>query len=187
MSNEKTAEQLAQMNAHGVLPDKISGSGSNHSRTEIAGALHGITDLPLHLIWSEFIDATCVQGRLWYHAEMHVIDLAVEREWFLPRHDPQRGKETLRRMARLAILELTTPLRCQSCGGTRVNRLARACGKCRGTGNLVIRKGERARLLDIPYTSWRRQWRSRYHAILAHFKAQSEGALETIRDNMRHN
>lgn len=180
MGSDWVAEKLAQLMPHGASGASGGGGYSNVSRTELAGYLQNVESLPSLLVWAQYINAEGVQGQLLYEAELRVADIAADRGW-----RPPRGKQLLRRMARLAVLELVEPLKCPSCRGTGANRLGRRCKLCRGSGNRKVTERQRARLLDVPQSTWERTWQRRYHRVLSHFESLTVEALHTIRDNMR--
>ena len=98
---------------------------------------------------------------------MAIIDLAHSENWPVP--EKFKGKELYRNMGRLALAENISPNICLECGGcgmqvSQEGKLA-DCLPCRGSGRSRHSDRSRARMLGMPWETYRHQWTERYRRI----------------------
>ena len=72
-------------------------------------------------------------------------------------------------LARLAILESICPKHCPDCDGKGIQYGQRGvvttCQTCRGSGYKAYSAAERARLVGLHRSGWRRVWEDRYNVV----------------------
>lgn len=98
---------------------------------------------------------------------MAIVDLSRTERWPYPKN--MVGKEFYRNMGKLALTELINPCICIECGGcgkeiTQEGKLE-DCKPCRGSGKSSHSDRSRARILDMPWETFRQEWIDRYKKI----------------------
>jgi hypothetical protein len=96
-----------------------------------------------------------------------IVDLANAEKWPYPRKF--KGKEFYRNMGRLALAENISPNICLECGGcgqeiTPEGKLE-DCKPCRGSGRSQHSDRSRARILEMPWETFRQGWIDRYRQV----------------------
>lgn len=96
-----------------------------------------------------------------------IMDLSNAENWPYP--EKLRGQEFYRNMGRLALSENISPNICLECGGSGLEILPEGklvdCKPCRGTGRSSHSDRSRARLLNMPWETFRQGWTDRYRKI----------------------
>lgn len=95
-----------------------------------------------------------------------IVDLSTSEGWTYP---VRRGSEFYRNMGRLALAETISPNICLECGGTSIEITEEGkiekCTPCRGTGKSRHSDRSRARLLNMPWETFRQGWTDRYRKV----------------------
>lgn len=130
----------------------------------------------LDLLLSRVCDDRSAQHRAFYSLYQEVVQLAVDNHWKIR----EKGKEKLRSLTQLILFELTNPIRCPKCKGTRYDKRLRPCKACRGTGFYKIKNTQRARILGINASTWGRVWMPRYADVLMLLMNHESDALKSI-------
>lgn len=107
-----------------------------------------------------------------------VVDLSIAKRWKYPKK--RRGEEFYRNLARLALAENIWPHTCVACGGVGHTTVKRrrlrgrkrkrigqvvVCEHCEGKGRKEPSGRQRAKLMEVPYTTWLRHWAGPYKEI----------------------
>lgn len=98
---------------------------------------------------------------------MAIVNLAQSEKWPYPMK--MNGKEFYRNLGRLALSENINPNICLECGGcgkeiTEEGKL-QDCRPCRGSGKSHHSDRSRARLLGMPWETFRNPWADKYKKI----------------------
>jgi len=112
----------------------------------------------------------------------HCIMIYIEKLW-RDNHWP-RYRGSMLKLCEFLLWEHIWPRRCVSCGGIGEKTVETGkvyqCGSCKGTGVRKIHDKDRASVLEIPYTTFRRKWSPIYQELLAsmdRIEAIGRGAL----------
>lgn len=141
----------------------------------LARIQHPIAPLLLRVKYAQQTDCMETLDRKFW---LKVVDISYEQKWKYPKE--RRGKEFYRNMARMALAEAIWPHVCIACGGVGFITVKRRrlrgrkrkrvgqvipCEHCQGKGRKLPTQRQRAKLMDIPFTSWLRHWAGPYREI----------------------
>lgn len=92
-------------------------------------------------------------------------------------------------MAMLAILESVSPRDCVSCSGRgeihhKAGKVSE-CDRCRGSGDLPFTTAERARLMGINFSTYRKNWADRYDNVYRRLSYVDSELIRHIRARMQ--
>jgi len=134
------------------------GSFGGLSKSDVAYSLAG---MPPHLY--AFARAK------YLHCTDRIPDLLA---WVLENSPDNKRKFQL---ARLAILESICPLHCKACGGKGIQYAQRGvvqtCETCKGSGYKAYSAAERAQLIGLHRSGWKRVWEDRYSVVFRRLQA----------------
>ena len=160
-------ELLAKVTARAVPLEHFASGHGRLTHDDILHALglvsHNGATLLIRVKYCHQTELLSDLDLFFWHA---VVNKAIEQQWPYPRK--MVGKEFFRNMGRLALSENIQPGICLECGGTG-KQIADSklidCPPCRGSGKSSHPDSARARLLDMPYMSWKNTWAERYKHI----------------------
>lgn len=96
-----------------------------------------------------------------------VVDLSNAEQWPYPQK--LKGREFYRNMGRLTLAENISPNICLECGGSgmeiKPDGKLDNCSPCRGSGRSQHSDRSRARILDMPWETYRQGWSERYRRV----------------------
>jgi hypothetical protein len=175
-------EFLARRNAKGINPESVGRSTKvTFTPAHYSAACTGVSDIAQALLDAHICGDGSQFARLlsprWkvIGGEMKetnglfsdifndVLNLALERKW----RDSDRGKDRLRALTELAIVQVVNEPVCKKCKGTRYDEELKLCKSCKGTGKRKINGSVTANRLDMSESSWSRTWHPRYCEIVA--------------------
>lgn len=105
-------------------------------------------------------------GELRFRAYHRAVKTAERKGW--REKAGQYRPQLVRRMSELAIAESISTGVCKRCRGVKFARLGEAvkvCPCCKGSGVSRLSEHQKAELLNVPWTSFRREWGGRYEQI----------------------
>jgi len=132
--------------------------------------------------------------RVW----LKVVSMSIENGWQYPKD--RIGREFYHDMARMALAEAIWPHTCLWCHGTghivihkrrlrgkKSKRIGQVimCEACKGTGRKRPTERQRARLMNIPLTTWLRRWASVYRDIQIELDKVEAIGLGALRRRLR--
>lgn len=105
--------------------------------------------------------------------DMIILELskwAVQERWRQRKGKSGLGKNKLRDVARLWIVEASHPHRCGYCKGSgkafdRESRRHVSCTHCAGGGTIRWSNLQRAQWMQMRHSSWQQTWRGRYERL----------------------
>ena len=161
-------ELLAKVTARAVpLEQAISGFG----RFTPEDILHSLGLIPhsgaVLLLRVKYCGQTEFIQDLDIHFWTTIGDLALHEKWPYPIRF--KGREFYRNMGRMALSETISCKTCMGCGGTGKNLTPEGkvidCTDCHGNGRKSPSDRSRARLMEMPWETWRQGWNERYRQI----------------------
>ena len=161
-------ELLARVTARAApLEQSISGFG----RFTTDDILHSLGLIPhsgaVLLLRVKYCQQTEFLQDLDIHFWTTIGDLALSERWPYP--IKFKGQEFYRSLGRLALVETISHHVCMLCGGTTKNLTDEGkvidCPECHGTGRKKPSERFRARLIGMPYETWRYGWTDRYKQV----------------------
>jgi hypothetical protein len=149
------------------------------AREEILAAMRGLTPATTAYVLMHY-----AQDRSSYPAALagivtQAVDLHIANNWRTV--DP--GKDVIRSMCRLAILECSGP-KCPKCKGVRYTQKNKLCRSCKGTGNMRIFDTDRAKAIGVTADCFKKTYMTRYKAVRGIVKSIGPAALEDVRKNL---
>lgn len=162
------AELLAKVTARAAPLEVLPSAFQRITPEDVVHALgmikHDGASLLIRIKWagqSEFVQDLDI--KFW----ISVVNLANSEHWPYP--EKLKGKEFYRNMGRLALAENINPNICLECGGSSIQITPAGkleeCSPCRGTGRSQHSDRSRARLLGMPWETYRHLWNERYRKI----------------------
>lgn len=143
-------------------------TGDKLSSWDLAAAMSfgGASRAEALSVLAKWVQDKSAQEELFYAIYDQVVQVATKKKWRIP-----KGKQLLRKLTRLAIMEHIAPCRCQRCKGRGMlyglGRVPKVCPSCGGVGGGLYLSGrEKARLVEVSGTAWRNTWLWRYNEIL---------------------
>lgn len=160
-------ELLAKVTARAVPLEQSASAFGRYTQEDVLHAL-GLIAHPTAsiLIRVKYCHQTELLPDLDLYFWQATVNKALEQGWSYPRK--MEGKEFFRNIGRLALSENINPNICLECGGTGkaiLNDLLSDCLPCRGSGRSSHPEAARARLIGMPYMSWKNTWADRYRHI----------------------
>ena len=151
-------ELLANLTARGTKYDRMS-AGTVRPEN-LAFLLVGLKRGPLLL--AEWKDLGREEARKYLWAEMHTVlkRMPVIQSWY--------NFQILDILINLALFEVGSTAKCPKCEGRKwvmEEDKPKTCPSCLGLGLRGMTDKDRAEKINIPWTSWRRTWRSRYRDV----------------------
>jgi hypothetical protein len=174
-------EILRLLNPKSVRLDGASRGVPAITIDDINAACAGADQIGLDLLLSRVCDDRSAQHRAFYSLHQEVVQLAVDHHWKIR----EKGQEKLRSLTQLILFELTNPVRCPKCKGTRYNKQLRPCKTCYGTGFYKIKNAQRARALGVNASTWGRIWGARYADVLSLLLNHESDALKNISKKLK--
>ena len=163
-------ETLALLTAQGVvIKPRIVDGGERPNLSHIAGALSGVSRQAYLYAASKWIGDKSVEPELFYRIYVMVGTIAAKEKWRIP-----KGKEILRGLTKLAIIEEIEAPVCPKCKGSQ-------CKTCNHTGFLRLKGSERADLVGVSRYAWCRNWSYKYPLIVNGIRAFESEILEKLR------
>lgn len=160
-------ESLKMLNAQSSWNDEQKGrSVSPLTSSDIAASIaHTSRDAQMYA-YMKFVHDKSVMDELVYSLWIKMVDLANAKGWRVP-----RGKEYLRKMVRLAIIENVEPMRCTNCMGVGEksrgpSQKVERCRGCGGSGMRTITEADRADIVGMDKSTWGRKWARRYQEVM---------------------
>lgn len=161
---------LAKLTAKGVVIGGAGGGGLVEiSRADVAAAIAfaGVSTTADRLIrWLYCGDAA--QEPLLLAALMHEL-----------RRTVPVGRPLLYRMVRLALYELSNSSVCRTCAGAGRKGLT-LCEVCGGGGLKALAQRERASLLELSHTTFRRSHEAQADAVYQYVAGLANGAMASV-------
>ena len=158
------AEILSRLNPGSCDLDGLPPGYGGLSSMDIAASLAGLPRASQLVLMARYCQYPGLERELMYRLWNYAVDVSIEFGW--PK--PPAGKELLRKMSRLAVLENIYPLPCRRCQGKRrVMRregYAIICPRCAGGGTHTLTDRERCQITGLTYHIWR-QWEPRYKLL----------------------
>lgn len=148
-------EALAKLTARtSKLQPRVGESGRPVDHTYLAGVLAGVSREAYLYAASKWIGDKSVEPELFYWVYVMVGTIAAEQKWRIP-----KGKQILRGLTKLAIIEEIRDPVCPKCRG-------RQCKTCNYTGYLRLKGSERAALVGVSKWAWYRHWSQKYPFVV---------------------
>lgn len=170
---------LSRMTAKSASLERSTGGTPEVTASDVAAACAGLRTNEWLLVCAKWVEPDGVMDRLFYELYLDVIEMATREQWRVP-----RGREHLRRMAALAILEVLQPATCRRCAGTGYmlpeHLRHQKCPKCRGSGHIHMSGRQRARIVGMDHKGWQRHWAGRYERIYRRVAGMETSALAHI-------
>ncbi len=156
-----TVESLARLTSGSINPATSGGrSTANNalSSAEIAGLLSGLNKEQMTFALAKYtLDDRAVE-QLIITTRMQTLRISQRGKWKI-------RPSQLKALADIATAESLNPNRCKRCNG--IGRAAnKACVSCSGTGFKRLSNRKIAEAVDVPETSFRRDWKDRLCAVL---------------------
>src|SRR3990167_8925462 len=175
------AELLSRLNPS--IPDinSLPSGWGGLSPSDIAASLAGLPRPAQLVLLSRWACFAGLESEILYYTLNYTVKLWVQNGWKYPKNE---GKDFLRRLSKLALIDTVFPLPCKRCKGHR--RIMRregysiTCNRCAGYGTSNLTDRERARLLDMPYSTWN-GYRRQYKNIADHVACWENDALQHIK------
>lgn len=161
-----------------------SGGIPEYTAADIAAALAFCPDrvatLLVLYVWAGQSDLAQPLERAVY---LMAVDRAARESWTIP-----KGREYVRKMARLAILETVGQPKCSRCNGyskefTREDGEI-DCRVCGGEGSRSLRDDMRAEIVGMHKSRWSRVWGPRYEQIMGDVRDKIAKGLRHVADRM---
>lgn len=163
-----------------------SGGIPEYTAADIAAALAGCDDpLATMLVLYKWALMGDIAQKLERAAYLMAVDIAVKEKWQIP-----KGKELVRHMTRLAILESSNPPKCNTCNGlgkeyTNEGGLKQiACRACGGGGARRMTGELRSLIVGLDPSRWSKTWGRRYETILDALQRREEYAIRHMSRRM---
>lgn len=156
------------------LQPQSRGSSSALSGAEIAGYLAGLNDHETDYALAKYCGADTGISDL---VRRHTDSMAKRHAW-------KAQQNQINAMADRALSESLSPCRCKKCGGVGY-RLSKVCNPCRGTGYKYASGATIAAEMQVPETTYRRVWRSRYQQLMDYLSALDSAVRARVSGNSR--
>lgn len=178
-----TREVLARLTAGTVDPSHVPGSHSHESLTasDVAAALAGLRRGQALLLLHAYVGDRSAASALQRVVLGRVLRQARREGWKVP---VSRGPAILRGLADLAIAEVVAPPRCPRCRGTGevvVRKLRQSCSRCEGTGLEARSVREKARWLGVSRGTFDRTWSPHLEWAVSLLRDWESGAIAHVR------
>lgn len=157
--------------------------GSNYSSLgqDLLAAMHGCSQLGTAVVLVKYAQDRSSQSKAFYALYDRVVELFVSRGWRCSTEE--KGKEIMRSMCQIAILEANDP-KCEKCRGAGVGARQGQCRVCGGSGNLKIDDQDRAIAIGVSKQSYRATHKQRYQAVLELVRTAEESTLRTMKKRL---
>lgn len=175
-----TVESLARLTAGAVNPAEATGRSSSKeklSSAEIAGFLKGLTPEQMVFAQAKYCDDSEAKINLLILTRKQAADIANRGKW-------KTRPSQIDKLAELAVIEAITPGRCKSCGGIG-HKQNKACLPCGGTGLKRVSNRKIADALDVPETSFRRDWQDRIARLFNYHNELDNAVNRAVSFNSR--
>ena len=146
----------------------IGGGFGGLSQSDIAAACKGLSQLQEALIFFY------VCGQNGYRA--YLVDM-VELEL-------RRVESGLVEVLAVILVDDLYNSACKSCNGTGLNRHAKPCGDCGGSGRSTFPAKQLARFAKVPETSFRRKYLTKYQDVYARFEKMAMFSVDQVRQKL---
>lgn len=180
-----SAELLSRLNPH--IPGESTGhSFDSLSWSDIAGSLAGLPRPSQLVLLSKYAMYAGCEDEILYYVLNHAVKIWSQNKWGYPR---EMGPGFLRRLSKLCLIDCLFPLPCKRCKGhKRTLRLGQdkahaysiVCPRCEGFGTSNLSDRDRAKILGIPYSTWR-EHRYRYKCIADTVACWNSSGLEHVK------
>jgi hypothetical protein len=168
-----SVEVLSALCARAVrLQPQIRGSDNRVSGAEIAGYLSGLNEPETEYALAKYCGAdTGIADKV----RLHTASLAKRHAW-------KAQQNQINAMADIALVESISPCRCRRCGGVGF-RLSRICNPCQGTGYKYFSAKVIAAEIQVPETTYRRVWSTRYIQVTDYLSALDSAVRARVSRN----
>lgn len=148
---------------------------------ELLAAMRGCSRLGVALVLIQH-----AQDRSSYPAALDELvkeatNLYLRNRWVEP--DDDKGKDILRSMCRLALLEAAEP-KCPQCKGRGHGMRGGACRSCGSTGDMRIFDRDRAYAIGVMPDAYRKTHRRRYQWIQSIVTAYEHSTIDEMYENL---
>lgn len=182
------AALLAKITARSVPFEVIPSAYQRITPEDVLHALGGIkhsgASLMVRVKWAgqnQFLQD--LEIKFW----LTIVNVANAEKWPYP--IKKKGKEFYRDMGRLALAENISPNICLECGGSSIQITPEGkleeCSPCRGTGRSHHSDRSRARILGMPWETYRQLWNERYRRVQGMVDLWESIGLSVVANRMK--
>jgi hypothetical protein len=148
---------------------------------EMLAAMRGCDPLGVAMVLIQHTQDRSSSPKAFAELCTKAFDLAVERKW--RDSDSDIGKDILRSMCRLALLESTEP-KCPDCKGRGYGLRGGDCRPCGNTGELRVFDSDRAYAIGVTPDAYRKTHKDRYQWIRSLLLVYEQNTLDRMFENL---
>ena len=173
------AEILGRLNAKIPGMEGQPGYGTL-TVSDIAGGLAGLPRPSQLVLLARYSQHAGLEQDIIYYTLNYTARLWANRGWAYPR---EQGPDWLRKLSKLAVIELVYPLPCRRCNGKkrvtrwatreRVSGYSILCPRCTGSGTHNLSEREKAEIVGLSHSAWK-AYQLKYKTILDHIAVDWE-------------
>lgn len=155
-------EILTLLNPSTINPDSTGGL-PELTAADLSACLAGCDNVGLMIIFRRVMGDQSKHKKAYERLQKAVFRFADQNKWKISKND-----QKLTNLTNLCLLEYTNPLKCPTCNGTGMYRY-KECNTCKGSTNYVLTDSQRAEIIGIHRSNWKRNWKLRHKELTDFF------------------